>query len=89
VAGPLLGWSEDAPYNAILATAGAPRVPRVLIDQLAPGGKLVIPVGRRSIQQLLSVTREGDTLCVRRHGQCRFVPLIGEEAWPESEAQEY
>ncbi len=89
VAGPLLGWPEDAPFDAILATAGAPRVPRVLVDQLAPGGRLVIPVGRRSIQQLLSVTREGDTLRVRRHGQCRFVPLIGEEAWPESEAQEY
>jgi len=89
VAGPTLGWSENAPYDAILVTAGAPRVPRVLVEQLGPGGRLVIPVGRRSVQQLLSVTREGDSLRVRRHGQCRFVPLIGEEAWPESEAQEY
>jgi protein-L-isoaspartate(D-aspartate) O-methyltransferase len=89
VAGPRLGWPEEAPYDAILVTAGAPRVPRALVEQLAPDGRLVIPVGRRSVQQLLSVTREGDGLRVRRHGQCRFVPLIGEEAWPESEAQEY
>jgi protein-L-isoaspartate(D-aspartate) O-methyltransferase len=89
VAGPKLGWPEEAPYDAILVTAGAPRVPRVLVDQLGPGGRLVIPVGRRSVQQLLSVTREGDSLRVRRHGQCRFVPLIGDEAWPASEAQEY
>jgi protein-L-isoaspartate(D-aspartate) O-methyltransferase len=89
VAGDALGWPEDAPYDAILVTAGAPRVPRPLVEQLAPGGRLVIPVGRRTVQQLLSVTREGDSLRVRRHGQCRFVPLIGEGAWPTSDSQEY
>jgi protein-L-isoaspartate(D-aspartate) O-methyltransferase len=89
VAGDALGWPEDAPYDAILVTAGAPRVPRPLVEQLAPGGRLVIPVGRRTVQQLLSVTREGDSLRVRRHGQCRFVPLIGEGAWPASDSQEY
>jgi protein-L-isoaspartate(D-aspartate) O-methyltransferase len=89
VAGPALGWPDEAPYDAILVTAGAPRVPRPLIEQLGPGGLLVIPVGRRTVQELLSVTREGDGLKVRRHGQCRFVPLIGEGAWPESNGQEY
>jgi protein-L-isoaspartate(D-aspartate) O-methyltransferase len=89
VAGDALGWPEDAPYDAILVTAGAPRVPRPLVEQLAPGGRLVIPVGRRTVQQLLSVTREGDGLRVRRHGQCRFVPLIGEGAWPATDSQEY
>ncbi len=89
VAGPTLGWPDEAPYDGILVAAGAPRVPRTLVEQLAPGGRLVIPVGQRTVQQLLSVTREGDALRVRRHGQCRFVPLIGEDAWPESDAQEY
>ncbi len=89
VAGPALGWPDEAPYDAILVTAGAPRVPRSLVAQLAEGGRLVIPVGQRSLQQLLSVTRQGETVRVRRHGQCRFVPLIGYEAWPASEAGEY
>ncbi len=89
VAGPTLGWPEEAPYDAILVTAGAPRIPRALVEQLALGGRLVIPVGRRTIQQLISVTRQDDGLKLRRHGQCRFVPLIGEEAWPESQATEY
>jgi len=89
IAGDVLGRPDDAPYDAILVTAGAPRVPRPLTDQLAPGGRLVIPVGQRTVQQLVSVTREGDALRVRRHGQCRFVPLIGGGAWPEIEAKEY
>ena len=89
IAGEALGWPAEAPYDAILVTAGAPRVPRGLIAQLALGGRLVIPVGRLHMQQLLSVTRESDGLRARRHGQCRFVPLIGEDAWPEADAQEY
>ena len=89
VAGPMLGWPEAAPYDAILVTAGSPRVPRHLLDQLGGGGRLVIPVGHRTVQQLLSVTREGDRLRVRRLGQCRFVPLIGLEAWPDGDGQEY
>ncbi len=86
VAGGALGWPEEAPYDGILVTAGAPRVPRPLVEQLAIGGRLVIPVGRRQIQQLLSVTRQPDGVKVRRHGPCRFVPLIGEQAWPEEES---
>jgi protein-L-isoaspartate(D-aspartate) O-methyltransferase len=86
VASGALGWPEEAPYDGILVTAGAPRIPRPLVDQLAVGGRLVIPVGRRQIQQLLSVTRQPDGVKVRRHGPCRFVPLIGEEAWPEDES---
>ncbi len=85
-----LGWPEDAPYDAILVTAGAPRVPRQLMRQLTLGGRLVIPVGQRRIQQLLSVTKERRGATVTRHGQCRFVPLVGAGAWPEEEsAQEY
>jgi protein-L-isoaspartate(D-aspartate) O-methyltransferase len=83
-----LGWPEAAPYDAILVTAGAPQVPRQLVRQLALGGRLVIPVGRRRIQQLLSVTRERRGTTVTRHGQCRFVPLIGTDAWSEKESLE-
>jgi protein-L-isoaspartate(D-aspartate) O-methyltransferase len=78
-----LGWPEGAPYDAILVTAGAPHVPQELVDQLKIGGRLVIPVGRRYVQELLSVQREEAGTRVTRHGQCRFVPLIGYGAWPE------
>ena len=87
LAKPELGWPEEAPYDAILVTAAAPRVPRALIEQLAIGGRLVIPVGRRTLQQLVSVTRQQDGVRVRRHGPVRFVPLIGHEAWPEEESR--
>ena len=83
-----LGWPSEAPYDAILVTAGAPRVPQELVDQLACGGRLVIPVGQRSLQQLLSVRREKKGTTVTRHGQCRFVPLIGGDAWPDEESSE-
>jgi protein-L-isoaspartate(D-aspartate) O-methyltransferase len=83
-----LGWPGGAPYDAILVTAGAPRVPEELVGQLDMGGRLVIPVGKRYVQQLLSVQRERQGTRVTRHGQCRFVPLIGDDAWPEEEGSE-
>jgi protein-L-isoaspartate(D-aspartate) O-methyltransferase len=76
-----LGWSEGAPYNAIIVTAGAPEVPAILIDQLEYGGRLVIPVGSRWEQELLRVTREEPHNRIERLGGCRFVPLIGTNAW--------
>ncbi len=82
-----LGWPEGAPYDAILVTAGAPQVPQELVDQLKIGGRLVIPVGRRYVQELLSVQREQAGTRVTRHGQCRFVPLIGYGAWPEEKEE--
>ena len=83
-----LGWPAEAPYDAILVTAGAPRAPQGLVEQLDIGGRLVIPVGRRYVQQLLSAQREKQGTRVTRHGQCRFVPLIGDDAWPEEEGSE-
>lgn len=79
-----LGWREESPFHAIIVTAGAPKIPRQLIEQLTVGGRLVIPVGSRSSQTLLRVTRQSDDpedikkeeLC-----GCRFVDLIGDEGW--------
>jgi protein-L-isoaspartate(D-aspartate) O-methyltransferase len=78
-----LGFPEAAPYDAIVVTAAAPMVPRVLLDQLADGGRLVIPVGQRTEQQLVRVTRHGDRYMRQTLGPCRFVPLIGPGAWPD------
>ena len=78
-----LGWRDHAPYDAIVVTAGAPHVPRELRDQLAPGGRLVIPVGGRDLQDLVRITRrEGEDLR-EMLGGCVFVNLIGNDGWPE------
>ena len=80
------GWKEEAPFDAIITTAGAPRVPQYLIDQLASGGRLVVPVGSRELQTLYRLTRQADkpTEIVREDlGGCRFVSLIGESGWKE------
>jgi len=81
VAGDRLGWPEEAPYDGIIVTAGAPQVARSLLDQLALNGRLVIPVGARDVQELLVVTNVGSGLTSRRLGPCRFVPLVGSGAW--------
>ena len=79
-----LGWPEEAPYDAIIVTAAAPRVPQSLLDQLKDGGRIVIPVGTRWDQELVVVTKSGDCITRASLGGCRFVPLIGSEAWPEA-----
>jgi len=76
-----LGWPEAAPFDAILVTAGAPRVPRKLLEQLGPGGRMVIPVGGRWSQELTLVRREEEGFVHERLCPCTFVPLIGEEGW--------
>lgn len=76
-----LGWRKGAPYDGIIVTAGAPRAPRELLDQLADGGRLVIPVGSQNEQDLLKITKREDKILVDNLGPCRFVPLIGEDAW--------
>jgi protein-L-isoaspartate(D-aspartate) O-methyltransferase len=78
------GWPADAPYDAIVVTAGGPQVPEALKEQLAIGGRLVIPVGAgQESQELLRVTRRSATeFGVEEIGCVRFVPLIGEQGWP-------
>ena len=78
------GWREESPFDAILVTAGAPSIPKILIEQLTIGGRLVIPVGSRHSQALLKLTRlSEDPEDVKREdlGGCRFVDLIGEHGW--------
>jgi protein-L-isoaspartate(D-aspartate) O-methyltransferase len=81
VAGRTLGWPEGAPYEAIIVSAGAPTVPKVLLEQLAWNGRLVIPVGSRWQQELLRVTKLRKRNHIENLGGCYFVPLIGEGAW--------
>ncbi len=83
-AGEELGLPAEAPFDAIIVTAGAPHVPRSLIAQLGQGGRLVVPVGDRKIQQLVRVTKSPSGVSLEKLGECRFVPLIAErEGWPE------
>lgn len=81
VAGKTLGWPAGAPYDAIIVSAGAPSVPQALVEQLAWGGRLVIPVGSRWQQELLKVTKLKKRNRMENLGGCYFVPLIGEGAW--------
>ena len=83
LAEPTLGWPAEAPYDAIIVTAGAPRVPDALLEQLVIGGRLVVPVGSRYEQELYKITRGRDKDVVQSLGGCRFVSLIGEDAWQE------
>jgi len=78
------GWREEAPFDGIIVTAGAPKVPKILLEQLTIGGRLIIPTGGRISQELIRVTRlsanpeeiKTEVLC-----GCRFVDLIGEHGW--------
>ena len=83
LAGETLGWLEGAPYDAIIVTAAAPKVPAGLLAQLAVGGRLVIPVGSRYLQELYKITKRKRKNSVENLGGCRFVSLIGRGAWDE------
>lgn len=81
-AGSPIGWEEEAPFDAIIVTAGAPEIPVILTDQLASGGRLVIPVGDDSNQQLITIVKNDDgELEQEQSVACRFVPLIGKQGW--------
>ncbi len=76
-----LGWSAYAPYDAILVAAGGPEIPQPLVEQLAPGGRLLIPLGARGAQTLTLVERVGGELRRTPLGDARFVPLVGEHGF--------
>jgi protein-L-isoaspartate(D-aspartate) O-methyltransferase len=76
-----LGWPLEAPYDAIIVTAGAPGIPEALTEQLRVGGRLVIPVGDRTLQHLQIVEKTGTGFTLIAHSACRFVPLHGKEGW--------
>jgi protein-L-isoaspartate(D-aspartate) O-methyltransferase len=79
-----LGAPDGAPWDGILVAAAAPAIPQPLRDQLNPdGGRLVIPIGRRTRQDLILVVRDGDTYREKNDGPCVFVPLVGEGGFPE------
>ena len=80
-AGSSLGCPSKGPYDAIIVTAAAPRLPESLLSQLAIGGRLVIPVGTLSQQELVQARRTDEGLSLRVLGPCRFVPLLGAEAF--------
>ena len=79
-----LGCPWRGPYDAIVVSAAAPTLSPALIAQLAVGGRMLVPVGDRDKQQLVCVLRTGEGISLRMLGPCRFVPLIGQGAFPDS-----
>lgn len=75
------GWKEEAPFDAIIVTAGAPKIPQMLVDQLAVGGRLVLPVGSEHSQELMMLTKDEEGVDQKNLGGCRFVKLVGEHGW--------
>jgi len=82
-AGPVLGCPDKGPFDAIIVSAASPALPESLTSQLALGGRLIVPVGRLDQQDLVHVVRTDEGLTLRMLGACRFVPLIGREAFPK------
>ena len=76
-----LGWPDEAPFDRILVTAGGPSIPPPLVQQLAEGGRMVLPVGSPDNQVLTVVDNVGGEIRQRTHGECKFVKLVGKYAW--------
>jgi protein-L-isoaspartate(D-aspartate) O-methyltransferase len=76
-----LGWLDEAPFDHILVAAGSPAVPPPLFEQLAPGGRMVLPLGDIEGQTLTVVENAGGTMKLTPHGDCKFVRLVGKYAW--------
>ncbi len=77
------GWTEEAPFDAIVVTAGAPEAPKTYLEQLKIGGRLVIPIGTRQSQTLYCYIRERNRIVKEDYGRCVFVPLVGHYGWED------
>jgi protein-L-isoaspartate(D-aspartate) O-methyltransferase len=77
------GWEEESPFDAIIITAGAPKIPAVLVNQLVVGGRLVAPVGNPHSQDLIKLVKDRTGIRQSNLGGCRFVKLVGEHGWQE------
>lgn len=78
------GWKEHSPYDGIIVTAASPNIPKPLLEQLTIGGRLVIPIGEESVQDLIVYTKEDkNNFTEENYGGCRFVKLVGEYGWRE------
>jgi protein-L-isoaspartate(D-aspartate) O-methyltransferase len=75
------GWRDESPFDAIIVTAGSPSIPQVLVDQLAMGGRLVLPVGTEHSQDLIRIVKDEEGVHQTSLGGCRFVKLVGEHGW--------
>jgi protein-L-isoaspartate(D-aspartate) O-methyltransferase len=75
------GWRDESPFDAIIVTAGSPSIPKVLVEQLAVGGRLVLPVGSEHSQELLRIVKDEEGVHQTALGGCRFVKLVGEHGW--------
>ena len=75
------GWRDQAPFDAIIVTAGSPEIPAVLVNQLTIGGRMVIPVGSQHSQDLIKLVRDQSGIHQNNLGGCRFVKLVGEHGW--------
>ena len=78
------GWADESPFDAIIVTAGAPRIPETLVNQLTLGGRMVLPVGNQYTQELVKLTRGEEGVVQTRMGGCRFVKLVGEHGWKDA-----
>ena len=76
-----LGWPDQAPFDRIIVTAGGPAIPPPLVQQLAGGGRMVLPVGDTDNQTLTVIDNVGGEIRQRTHGECKFVKLVGKYAW--------
>ncbi len=79
------GWEEAGPFDAIIVTAGAPAVPELLLEQLAEGGRMVVPIGDQHSQDLIKITKDRRGIYQQNLGGCRFVKLIGEHGWKDNQ----